>query len=294
MNPGSAASGHRMSLASCCRESLVGDLVENHADARLVLGLPLLFLRNVGLHDRDGRERKELRRSHAPNTIARHRGHDGDRGHQALRDRGTLAAQQPRIRDQPVHRRDEKAQPAHTGEIGRLREHGRAREREPERQPREREVRHVVQHHLGRHPHHRHEQRQRKPRDAAQHEERHRRHRDDGREHEQRRDVADDRELREDRERDRDPVQVGGVAEHAEPEAEACGFAHRPRAIGARRHRNRERDEAEERRNEQGERRKCDREEERRAGKRRVLSPLRKQPSANDHSRISFSSSADL
>ena len=188
----------------------------------------------------------------------------------------------------------QKLKPAHPREIGRLREHRRARERETERQPREREVGHVVQHHLGGHPHDRQQQRHRQARSATQHEQRHPRHRNHGREHEQRRYVPKNRELRVNRKRDRDPIQIGGVAEHAEPEAESRGFAQRARLIRAASDRHCERDQTEERRNQQRIRRKRDREQQCRARERRVLPRSRKVSSTNDHRRISFSSSADL
>ena len=107
-----------------CREPLARDAVENTLDARLILRLPLLFLRNVRLHDGDGRERDQQRRAHAPGAVARERRNDGDRAHEALRDRGALPAQQPRVRHQAVHRGDAEAQPSYTRQVRRLREHG--------------------------------------------------------------------------------------------------------------------------------------------------------------------------
>ena len=69
------------------REPLARDLIEYALDARLILGLPFLLLRNVRLHDRDRRKREELCGAHAPRAVARERRDDRDRTGEALSDR---------------------------------------------------------------------------------------------------------------------------------------------------------------------------------------------------------------
>ena len=176
MNPGSAASGQSTSFASCAARRVRVIVSRMSLNSRLILGLPLLFLRNVRLHDRDGRERQRarvVRMRHAPYaasapTIA-----------SAATSRVAIAARCPRSSHasaiSPFTAAMQKLSPRTPGQVGGLREHGRAREREPERQPREREVGHVVEHHLGRHPHHRQRAAPSAARRAPQHEQRDRR-----------------------------------------------------------------------------------------------------------------------
>ena len=216
---------------------LPGQRRQRHDEAPLHGPLHFLVLRDIRLDDPDARERPQSHRLETPRTVpADGRGHryqDHDwHDHAAPPDGHSPSARsmsgstrgyggQPRVRQQSVGCRDPNAQAVDPAQVGQLYPCRLPGQCEAKGKPRERQIGEIREQELEADPRRRQQHGQRPTRNAPGDEQRRRGQGDQRRHADDRADIGEECQGREQRQRNRDPVEREPEAHDREPDTEA-------------------------------------------------------------------------